>query len=163
MLQWYVPVTLSSFRLLISCAHTAPAEYQIKTFPTDYTKLAEMEFYLLSDLDFHLVVYHPYRTLSAVCGRDPIDPGTFEDEESDEGGAKMVLDVEEEMGAFGEKAVVEMEEAERIRKEFGRGSGKDVGYVEDSILQMAWWVVFLFPSKSSNLTPISRLSQVYCQ
>ncbi|GAA6018459.1 hypothetical protein JCM10207_000901 [Rhodosporidiobolus poonsookiae] len=36
----------------------------------DPTKLAEMEFYLLEELDFHLVVYHPYRALVQLCGRD---------------------------------------------------------------------------------------------
>jgi cyclin-C len=120
-----------------------------------------MEFYLLSDLDFHLVVYHPYRTLSAVCGRDPMDPGTFEDDETGEAvGVQIVVDVEEEMGSFGEKAGQEMREAERITKEFGRGSGKDVGYVEDSILQMAWWVnawLFGAPGDRHHLTPISTL------
>lgn len=43
--------------------------YGIKTFPTDNTKLAEMEFYLLEDLEFHLVIFHPYRSLAAVAGR----------------------------------------------------------------------------------------------
>ena len=28
-----------------------------------------MEFYLLEDLEFHLVVFHPYRSLAALCGR----------------------------------------------------------------------------------------------
>jgi cyclin C len=30
-------------------------------FPNDATVLAEMEFYLIEDLDFHLMVWHPYR------------------------------------------------------------------------------------------------------
>ena len=37
-----------------------------------------MEFYLLEDLDFHLIIFHPYRSLLAACGREPSDPGKFE-------------------------------------------------------------------------------------
>lgn len=36
-----------------------------------------MEFYLLEDLDFHLVVFHPYRALLNICGREPADSGRF--------------------------------------------------------------------------------------
>lgn len=35
-------------------------------FPTDVSSLAEMEFYLLEDLQFHMIVYHPYRSLIAI-------------------------------------------------------------------------------------------------
>ncbi|KAF7294389.1 CYCLIN domain-containing protein [Mycena kentingensis (nom. inval.)] len=41
--------------------------YNYKHFPTDNTKLAEMEFYLVDDLDCDLTVFHPYRTLLALC------------------------------------------------------------------------------------------------
>ncbi|GAA5930286.1 hypothetical protein JCM1841_004273 [Sporobolomyces salmonicolor] len=39
-------------------------------FTSDNNRLAEMEFYLIEELDFHLVVYHPYRSLVQLCGRD---------------------------------------------------------------------------------------------
>lgn len=42
-------------------------------FPLDVTKLAEMEFYLLEELDFHLIIFHPYRSLVQLCGRDGTD------------------------------------------------------------------------------------------
>lgn len=42
----------------------------VKNFPSDNSKLAEMEFYLVSDLECDLVVFHPYRTLMAICGRE---------------------------------------------------------------------------------------------
>lgn len=35
-------------------------------FPTDTAKLAEMEFYLVSDLECDLIVFHPYRTLMTL-------------------------------------------------------------------------------------------------
>jgi cyclin C len=37
-----------------------------------------MEFYLLEDLDFHLIVFHPYRALLHICGREPADGGKFD-------------------------------------------------------------------------------------
>ena len=36
----------------------------------DNLQLAEMEFYLIEELDFHLIVFHPYRSLVQLCGRD---------------------------------------------------------------------------------------------
>lgn len=44
--------------------------YGIKHFPSDNSKLAEMEFYLVDDLECDLTVFHPYRTLMALCGKD---------------------------------------------------------------------------------------------
>lgn len=46
------------------------ADVSIRGFPSDNTRLAEMEFYLLEELDFSLVVFHPYRSLVQLCGRD---------------------------------------------------------------------------------------------
>ncbi|CAG8488349.1 4834_t:CDS:2 [Ambispora leptoticha] len=37
------------------------------TFPYDNQKVAEMEFYLLEELDFNLIVFHPYRTLITLA------------------------------------------------------------------------------------------------
>lgn len=76
-----------------------------------------MEFYLLEDLEFDLIVFHPYRTLAAVCGREAVDAGQFPDEGDDVG---------------------TLSEAEKVDRLFGRGSGQPGSDVEDSILQMAW-------------------------
>ncbi|KZV94261.1 C/H/G cyclin [Exidia glandulosa HHB12029] len=38
-------------------------EYHIKNFPSDNARLAEMEFYLVDELECDLTVFHPYRTL----------------------------------------------------------------------------------------------------
>ncbi|KAI0084168.1 cyclin-like protein [Irpex rosettiformis] len=45
------------------------SHYGIKTFPSDNSKLAEMEFYLVDDLECDLVVFHPYRSLMTLCGK----------------------------------------------------------------------------------------------
>ncbi|KAI8457234.1 cyclin-like protein [Phakopsora pachyrhizi] len=39
-------------------------------FPSEATVLAEMEFYLIEDLDFHLMVWQPYRDLAQFTGRE---------------------------------------------------------------------------------------------
>jgi hypothetical protein len=44
------------------------AEQGYFDFPSEVSTLAEMEFYLLEDLQFHLVVYHPYRSLITIAG-----------------------------------------------------------------------------------------------
>lgn len=47
-------------------------------FPAEVTDVAEMEFYLLEDLQFHLVVHHPYKSLITIAtaagkGRSMVD------------------------------------------------------------------------------------------
>ncbi|KAL4067109.1 cyclin-like protein [Scleroderma yunnanense] len=44
--------------------------FGIKSFPPDNSKLAEMEFYLVADLECDLTVFHPYRTLMALCRKE---------------------------------------------------------------------------------------------
>ncbi|KAJ8581017.1 cyclin-like protein [Rhizopogon salebrosus TDB-379] len=44
--------------------------YSIKYFPSDNSKLAEMEFYLVADLECDLTVFHPYRTLLSICKKE---------------------------------------------------------------------------------------------
>lgn len=44
--------------------------YGVKYFPSDNSKLAEMEFYLVADLECDLTVFHPYRTLLSICKRE---------------------------------------------------------------------------------------------
>ena len=49
---------------------SAGEEYGVKSFPSDNSKLAEMEFYLVDDLECDLIVFHPYRTLMTLCGKE---------------------------------------------------------------------------------------------
>jgi hypothetical protein len=55
--------------MLCSSITSAEDGYRVKNFPSDNSKLAEMEFYLVSDLECNLAVFHPYRTLLTLCGR----------------------------------------------------------------------------------------------
>ncbi|WRT63298.1 uncharacterized protein IL334_000203 [Kwoniella shivajii] len=68
------PVHIKS---VVSEAKVVFNEYHIKIFPAEANKLGEMEFYLLEDLDFHLVIFHPYRALLHITGREPADAGKF--------------------------------------------------------------------------------------
>ncbi|KZS97214.1 C/H/G cyclin [Sistotremastrum niveocremeum HHB9708] len=91
-------------------------DYNLKQFPSDNSKLAEMEFYLLDDLECDLTVYHPYRTLLAMCGKD--NPPVPEDDA--------------EAGELGKP----QHDGPRY---WGTGIGKlDL---EEGAIQMAWFVV----------------------
>ncbi|CEJ04958.1 hypothetical protein RMCBS344292_18906 [Rhizopus microsporus] len=45
--------------------HAFQAEFN--GFPYDSSKVAEFEFYLLEELEFYLIVWHPYRSLTQIC------------------------------------------------------------------------------------------------
>ena len=55
------------------------------SFPTENSKLAEMEFYLVDDLECDLTVFHPYRTLLTLC-RKEVAPGELGDNPDTEAG-----------------------------------------------------------------------------
>lgn len=87
-------------------------EYGVKTFPSDNSKLAEMEFYLVDDLECDLTVFHPYRTLMAICTKE----GSSENGDS-------------EAGEFGAGI-------QDIPRYWGTGEGKLE--LQEGALQMAW-------------------------
>ena len=62
-------------------------EYGIDKFPTDHAKLAEMEFYLVSDLECDLIVFHPYRTLMTLVRDSSQSEEYVEEKEAGELGA----------------------------------------------------------------------------
>ncbi|KAG6849433.1 hypothetical protein H0H93_008509 [Arthromyces matolae] len=70
--------------------------YNAKHFPSDHTKLAEMEFYLVDDLECDLVVFHPYRSLLTLCvKKESADSASLfgpEEGEADEPGAGIGSD-----------------------------------------------------------------------
>lgn len=113
-----------------------------------------MEFYLLEDLDFHLIIFHPYRSLLAICGREPSDAGKFEKTRVEEDAEIRKTETEsrkkrdEEIrkagpgkvgGAGGaEDGLLEGEsEEERVIRLMRRGSGEGLMDVEESVLQIS--------------------------
>ncbi len=128
----------------------------MKMFPAESHKLGEMEFYLMEDLDFHLTVFHPYRSLLHMLGREPADTGKFpqsrldEDAEIKKREAEDIKKREEDakkLGPAGSSRVVaaldeiasgkyeESEEA-RLRRLMGRGSGEGLMEVDEGVLQI---------------------------
>jgi cyclin-C len=59
-----------SHSISIALAEEGYGPYRVKNFPSDNSKLAEMEFYLVSNLGCDLVEFLPYRTLLTLCGRE---------------------------------------------------------------------------------------------
>ncbi|VDB87138.1 unnamed protein product [Peniophora sp. CBMAI 1063] len=86
-----------------------------KHFPSDNTKLAEMEFYLVGDLECDLTVFHPYATLMTLCGKE-------------KDGAVASL----EAGEVGSGA----DDGPRY---WGTGEGKLL--LDEGALQTAWFVI----------------------
>lgn len=54
-----------------------------RIWSTDNHKIAEMEFYLVDDLECDLVVFHPYRTLLALCKKEIINSSIDSGEEGE--------------------------------------------------------------------------------
>ncbi|TFK22813.1 hypothetical protein FA15DRAFT_706047 [Coprinopsis marcescibilis] len=104
--------------------------YGVKNFPTDNAKLAEVEFYLVDDLESDLIVYHPYRTLLALCKTGSTDEsGTGEEGEEGE---------EEEVGevSTSHNAGVGIDSGPRY---WGTGEGKLI--LSKEALQIAWSII----------------------
>ncbi|KAI0915450.1 hypothetical protein AcV5_003666 [Taiwanofungus camphoratus] len=87
----------------------------VKSFPSDNSKLAEMEFYLVDDLECDLTVFHPYRTLMMLCRKEGTATGS-----------------EAEAGELG----TGIDDGPRY---WGTGEGKLE--LEEGALQMAWFII----------------------
>ena len=81
----------SLFTRTFFCGHTSynlttfsEENYNVK-FVLDNGKVAEMEFYLVDDLECDLVVFHPYRTLLALCKKESTSSNSEEGEEEEPG------------------------------------------------------------------------------
>ncbi|KAI0951656.1 hypothetical protein AcV7_007692 [Taiwanofungus camphoratus] len=90
-------------------------ELGVKSFPSDNSKLAEMEFYLVDDLECDLTVFHPYRTLMMLCRKEGTAAGS-----------------EAEAGELG----TGIDDGPRY---WGTGEGKLE--LEEGALQMAWFII----------------------
>jgi len=87
-----------------------------------------MEFYLVDELECDLVVFHPYRSLMTLCGKD-------------DGTAAMVIEAGE-LGPGGEEFVAgpgEVWDGNGIKRYWGSGLGKLL--LDDKTLQLAWLVL----------------------
>ena len=102
-------------------------EVGYRSLPTDNSSLAEMEFYLLEEMEFDMIVFHPYRSLMALY--DSYGSGK-------DSGALSGLGIEGE--AFGViKGLVSAEEREAA----GDGGKVQLGEFDEQVLQMGWFVL----------------------
>ncbi|KAF9268444.1 cyclin-like protein [Marasmius fiardii PR-910] len=99
-------------------------QYGVKNFPSDNTKLAEMEFYLVDDLECDLVIFHPYRTLLALCKK----------ETNDGSGSASMVSQEVEVGEVG--VGIPTDDGPRYW-----GSDDAKLELSDSALQTAWFII----------------------
>jgi hypothetical protein len=120
--QSYVLALFSDIRKLIRYIHS-DEPYNVKHFLSDASKLAEMEFYLMDDLECDLTVFHPYRSLLALCCRE---------------GAASVIGTDAEAGELG----AGVDDGPRY---WGSGEGKLE--LNEGALQMAWCVRRVFSSE----------------
>jgi cyclin C len=59
-------ILLKGSKIVVLAQH-----YGVKSFTSDNSKLADMEFYLVADLKCDLTtIFHPYRTLMALCKKE---------------------------------------------------------------------------------------------
>ncbi|KAI8984896.1 cyclin-like protein [Trametes punicea] len=72
-------------KTVVSEARVLFGEYGIKTFPSDNSKLAEMEFYLVDELECDLTVFHPYRILMNLVGKGACAATDAETGEAEDG------------------------------------------------------------------------------
>jgi cyclin C len=95
----------------------------MKSFPSDNSKLAEMEFYLVDDLECDLTVFHPYRTLMSLCRKENDTSGTGDMPEAEAG--ELGFGIGSEDGP----------------KYWGTGEGQLE--LQAGALQMAWYSLYL--------------------
>ena len=103
------------------------ADHGVYHFTADNHKLAEMEFYLVAELECDLVVFHPYRTLMTLCGKDDGTAAMVEAGELGAGGIEFVAGPGEVWDGNG------------IKRYWGSGQGKLL--LDDKTLQLAWSVL----------------------
>lgn len=111
-----------------------------------------MEFYLIEDLEFNLIVYHPYRSLGAITGKEPADAGKFPDDQApvsepgtdgtgklgDEAGKKRS---DKSQGKEREPLPERREgesELEWSKRVLNRGTGSGLVDVPNTVVEMAW-------------------------
>lgn len=127
-------------------------EVGFRSMPTDNSSLAEMEFYLLEEMEFDMIIFHPYRSLISLYD----NYGTAKDGSGGSGsggGNGLGLGLEGE--AFGViKGLQSVEERDAMGAGLvsgvvgaGVGGGEDgsgmvkLAEFDEQVLQMAWFVL----------------------
>lgn len=107
---------------VINIANTVFGELGVWPAPLDNHRLAEMEFYLVDELECDLTVFHPYRSLLALCGKETDEAGMG-------GPGHTGQETAPDLG-------VGVISGERY---WGTGAGKLL--LDDRTLQLAWLII----------------------
>jgi cyclin C len=83
-------VSTSQLVLARTDSNEIDEHYGSRPFAGDNSKIAEMEFYLVDDLECDLVVFHPYRTLLSLCKKE--QSSTSEEGETEDMGYRIGSD-----------------------------------------------------------------------
>ncbi|GAC77082.1 CDK8 kinase-activating protein cyclin C [Moesziomyces antarcticus T-34] len=100
-------------------------EVGFRAMPTDNSSLAEMEFYLLEEMEFDMILFHPYRSLLAIYDAH----GSDSSDSSATSSATAALGIEAE--AFGVRGLESIETRSEAR----------LAELDQHVLQMSWLVL----------------------
>lgn len=115
-------------------------EVGFRGMPTDNSSLAEMEFYLLEEMEFDMIVFHAYRSLVSMF--DTYGNGRYVENFSLTGqqGGLTGLGIEAE--AFGvTKGLSSVEEKEAAGGSAEEGGVAKMTEFDQPVLQMSWFVL----------------------
>lgn len=132
--RWQIPFSAVYFVYLLPLLFDSTPfvdELGIWSVPLDNHRLAEMEFYLVDELECNLIVFHPYRTLTTLCTKESKD-------------VDMVLAESAGTNAIGEPGGSGVDGGERY---WGTDVGKLI--LDEKLLQLAWSVGSLDCRRSS--------------
>ncbi|PVF96073.1 hypothetical protein CPB86DRAFT_709885 [Serendipita vermifera] len=113
---------------VIQVANTLFNDLGVWSTPLDNHRLAEMEFYLVDELECDLTVYHPYRALMNLCGK-----------ETDEVVAGSSMNTQQSMPEEVEAGELGGHGVNDIARYAGSGAGKLL--LDDRTLQLAWLII----------------------
>ncbi|KAN0062427.1 RNA polymerase II holoenzyme cyclin-like subunit [Thecaphora frezii] len=115
-----------------------------RNFNTDISSVAEMEFYLLEELEFDLIVYHPYRSLVAIYQQ--VGAPAFADRSKARADAASMRTNKAGLGLglppnAGLQGDAEIEAG--LFADMGDGSERALGIEEldEVVVQMAWFAI----------------------
>ncbi|KAI3485300.1 hypothetical protein L1887_51413 [Cichorium endivia] len=100
-------------------------EVGFRAMPTDNSSLAEMEFYLLEEMEFDMILFHPYRSLLAIYDAH----GSDSSDTTATSSATAALGIEAE--AFGVRGLESIETRSEAR----------LAELDQHVLQMSWLVL----------------------
>lgn len=113
-------------------------EFGFRGMPTDNSSLAEMEFYLVEEMEFDMIVYHAYRSLVGL-----FEGYGYYAKDAGGGGAVAGLGIEvESLGVIrGLSSAEEQHASAGLAVDGGAGKVAKLVELDESVLQLSWFVL----------------------